>query len=183
MEKKIVYNEDGRLYLQMMQSNISRMAANSSNCKNWLIIIVSSFFAISCGINALNGWMILAIFPTIVFWNLDVYYLHLERKMRNRELDFILKAKALADDLQNDVKIALYNAALYNFVPLTKDSLSDEENALGFVRTNDRWFSESEGTFYLWVLGAIFVITVILNWDCIYSALSWICSLCKIRNV
>lgn len=180
--EKLRYSEDDRQYLQMMQDNITRMASNSSNCKSWLVTIVAAFLAISCGIAALNGWILLAVLPTIAFWYLDVFYLHLERKMRNRELDFIIKAKALAENAHNEAKIALYNAALYNFAPLVKETLTDEEKSLGYVRTNDRWFSESERSFYLCVLGAIFLITIVLNWNSICTLFSWFCSLCGKHN-
>ena len=41
--EKLRYSEDDRQYLQMMQDNITRMAANSSNCKSWLVTIVAAF--------------------------------------------------------------------------------------------------------------------------------------------
>lgn len=166
--EQITYSDDARQYLQMMQENISRMAGNSSNCKSWLVTIVAGMLAISCGIETLNGWIVLAVLPTLAFWYLDVFYLHLERKMRNRELDFILKAKAMGAEA-NEATISLYNVALYNFAPLNKESLSDEEKAQGFVLTNDRWMSESVKPFYLCVSGAIVLITVILNWNSISS--------------
>lgn len=179
---KLKYSDDDRQYLQMMQDNIARMANNSSNCKNWLVTIVAGLLAISCGIQALNGWIILAVFPTITFWYLDVYYLHMERKMRNRELDFIIKAKALANDLRNDDMIALYNAALYNFSPLKKDKISSEEADLGFVETKGQFFSKSERNFYLSVIIVIIIITVILNWDCIGDFLSSLFQNCRTQN-
>ena len=170
--ERINYSDDDRQYLQMMQENIARMASNSSNCKGWLVTLVAGFLAVGCGIKDLNGWIILAVLPTLAFWYLDVFYLHLERKMRNRELDFIIKAKLLAEDAENNANIALYNDALYNFAPLTKENLTAEDKIHGFIKTNDRWFSESERPFYLCVLGAILVITIILNWNFICSVLS-----------
>lgn len=32
-ERNNIYNDDDRQYLEMMQGNIERMAANSANCK------------------------------------------------------------------------------------------------------------------------------------------------------
>ena len=32
-ERKIILNDDERLYLSMLQGNIERMASNSANCK------------------------------------------------------------------------------------------------------------------------------------------------------
>ena len=74
-----------RQYLEMMQGNIERMATNSSNCKAWMVTIVAAVMALQCSIDALNGWILLGIFPVVLFWYLDVFYLHLERGMRNRE--------------------------------------------------------------------------------------------------
>lgn len=37
-----IYNDDDRLYLQMMQENIARMAGNSANCKTWLVTLVAA---------------------------------------------------------------------------------------------------------------------------------------------
>ena len=36
MENKLLNEEGIRLYLQMMQDNVNRMAANSANAKAWL---------------------------------------------------------------------------------------------------------------------------------------------------
>ena len=87
--REVVYNEDDRQYMQMMQGNIERMAGNSSNCKTWLVTIVAGFLAIGCGVDALNGWLFLSVIPIFVFWYLDSYYLKLERGMRNRQRYFI----------------------------------------------------------------------------------------------
>mgnify|MGYP006890814648 CR=1 FL=1 len=34
--EKHTFSDDDRLYLQMMQDNITRMAINSTNCKSWM---------------------------------------------------------------------------------------------------------------------------------------------------
>lgn len=151
-----LFTDDDRQYLQMMQDNITRMASNSSNCKTWMITLVAGFCAIGCSIEALNGWIFLAVAPVIVFWYLDTFYLELERKMRNRELDFIIKAKA---SHRSDE----YKAALYDFEPLKKEKLTPEEKEQGFVLTNDSMFSESIRSFYLWIIIVILAISIVLN--------------------
>jgi hypothetical protein len=74
MDKKIKH-------LEMLQGVISRMAGNSFLIKGWSITIVSAFVALTVS----NGNKILiaaALFPTIMFWFLDAYFLRQERLFR-----------------------------------------------------------------------------------------------------
>lgn len=159
-----LYSDDGRQYLQMMQDNISRMSGKSGNCKNLMISLVVGMLALGCSIEELNGWIILALIPIFVFWHLDVFYLQLERKMRNRELDFILKSQK-----DNEEE---YKKALFNFAPMKKEKLSIEEKSQGFVLTNNRMFSKSIASFYGGFLALVIVISVLINWECIILCLS-----------
>ena len=59
-ERNNKLNDDERQYLEMMQGNIERMAANSANCKTWMVTIVSALMALQCTIQALNGWVLFA---------------------------------------------------------------------------------------------------------------------------
>ena len=152
-----IFNNDDRQYLQMMQDNITRMANNSANCKTWTVTLVTGLCAIGCGIDELNGWIFLAIIPILVFWHLDTLYLHLERKMRNRELDFIVKKK------RSEQEHVAYLSALYNFRPLSKTSLTPEEKEQGFVLTNDRRFSKSILPFYGGIILVLVVILLVIN--------------------
>lgn len=87
-ERKNILNDDDRQYLSMLQGNIERMAGNSANCKTWMVTIVSALMALQCSLDDLNRWILLGILPIVLFWYLDVYYLHLERGMRNLETFF-----------------------------------------------------------------------------------------------
>ena len=156
------YSNDDRLYLQMMQENIARMASNSANCKSWMVTLVAAFCAIGCSIDALNGWIIIAIIPVIVFWYLDSLYLNLERKMRNRQLYFILKMK-------NKHGTVEYKNAIYNFAPMPITTLSEEQKKNGYVKTSDRAFSKSILPFYIWMIAAIIIISIVLNWTSIFT--------------
>ena len=167
-----VYNDDDRQYLQMMQDNITRMANNSANCKSWMVTLVAGFCAIGCSIDKLNGWIILAIIPVFVFWYLDTFYLQLERKMRNRQLDFILIIRNSTDHSHEK-----YQKALYNFAPLKKEILTTMEITQGFVLTNDRVFSESIKPFYGSMLVVIILISIVLNWSDVAGIYSSIKSL------
>ena len=68
-----MFNENDCQYLQMMQDNITRMAANSANAKTWLVTIVAGFLAIGCNIEDVDYWLLLAIVP-IVMVPLRRYY-------------------------------------------------------------------------------------------------------------
>lgn len=152
-------NDDDRQYLQMLQGNIERMAANSANCKAWMVTIVSALTALQCSVQALNGWILLGLLPIVLFWYLDVYYLHLERGMRNRETAFM--------NFLRSRQTEGYEAMLYDFRPLMigKKDLTVEQKQQGLVATNDRWFSKSVIPFYGGTLVAVVIVSVVLNWD------------------
>lgn len=157
-ERKIILNDDERLYLSMLQSNIERMAGNSSNCKSWMVTVVSALMALQCTINALNGWILLGILPILLFWYLDVYYLHLERGMRNLETVFL--------NMFRDEDFEKYDKNLFNFKPymIKKKDLTKEQEGQGLVATNDRWFTKSVISFYGITFVAVILISVVLNW-------------------
>lgn len=73
--------DDQRLHLQFIQGVITRMNSNSSNMKAWMIAIVSAMLALYANSsNVLYIWI--AIFPTLLFWIFDTYYLRLESQYR-----------------------------------------------------------------------------------------------------
>ena len=157
--KENLYSDDDRQYLLMMQGNLERMAANSSNCKAWMVTIVSAMMALQCSVEALNGWILLGVLPIVLFWYLDVYYLHLERGMRNRETVFM---NILKSGIQDG-----YGDALYDFKPhmIKKKDLTDEMKGQGLVATNDRWFTKSVIPFYGVTLVAVVIVYLVLNWE------------------
>ncbi len=153
-----LYNDDDRQYLQMMQANIERMAANSANCKIWMINLITAFVTIGSLIPSMRGWLFLGIIPIILFWYIDKYYLHLERGMRNRERDFLNKHKSGNNDE--------YEEALYNLCPLKCEA---DDEIKGFVKTKGRWFSRSIAPFYCIPLVIVVFLTIIINWNEIYN--------------
>ena len=157
MAKHDFTEEDDRQYLGMLQGNIERMAANSANCKTWMVTIVSAMMALQCAVDDLNGWILLGILPIALFWYLDVYYLHLERGMRNRETVFVNILKS------ND--LAGYEEALFDFKPLMikKDELTKDKAQAGLVATDDRWLTKSVVPFYGMALVAVVIIWAVLN--------------------
>lgn len=162
MARANIYNEDDRHYLLMMQSNIERMANNSASCKTWLTTIVAGFLAIGCSVTALNGWIFLALLPIGMFWYLDGYYLSLERALRNREKDFLNKTNSVGVE---------YKAALFNFKPLLKSIVCEEDIHKGFVKTSGQWKTRSVLPFYLSLVVVVVIITFFLNRDDICALL------------
>lgn len=72
-------NEAVLKHIDMFQGIISRMASNSSACKNWCIVLVSAYLAYAANNGKLN-YIELSAIPVMIFWFLDAYYLGLERK-------------------------------------------------------------------------------------------------------
>ena len=162
-----ILNDDDRQYIEMLQGNIERMASNSANCKTWMLTIVSALMALQCSITELNGWIFLVVLPILLFWYLDVYYLHLERGMRNRQTSFMYMFKnGLLEDYKNN---------LFIFEPymIKKEDLTEDNKSQGLVATNDRWFTSSVFPFYGITLIAVAVISVVLNWSMISE---WFCN-------
>ena len=151
-ERKNLFNDDDRQYIEMLQGNIERMAGNSAKCKSWMVTIVSSLIALQCSIKDSNWWLLLGILPIVLFWYLDVYYLHLERGMRNLEAVFL--------NMFRDKEFGKYEENLFNFKPykIKKKDLTENQKKQGLVATNDRWFSES-----VILYGASFFGVVILS--------------------
>ena len=73
--------EEQLKHLEFIQNVITRMNANSFQIKGWTVAIISALLAIYA--SSKNNYFILAgLFPAIVFWFLDTYYLCQERKFR-----------------------------------------------------------------------------------------------------
>ena len=152
--------EEERLYLQMMQDNIARMAANSANAKTWLVTIVAAFLALSCNINEFDYWLLLAIAPICVFWYLDAYYLNIERGLRNREQKFINICKGIDLVDEGDSTVSTKEDAIFVFKTLTKENDNKE---LGYVKTGCMLFNSSVWPVYAMMLLIVMIVTAIVN--------------------
>ena len=152
--------EDGRLYLQMMQDNITRMSTNSANAKTWLITIVAAFLAIGCNVNNFDYWLLMAIAPICVFWYLDAYYLNIERGLRNREQRFlnIVKGVSLSDEVSSSINTR--EDAVFIFKTLNKQA---DNQTLGYVKTGCMFFNKSVWPVYVMLLVTVLLITGIVN--------------------
>lgn len=77
-------------HLGILQDIITRMASNSSNCKNWCITLVSAILVIIADKNQPN-YIWIALIPILLFFFLDSYYLGLERGFRATYNHFVSK--------------------------------------------------------------------------------------------
>lgn len=75
-------------HLEMIQSIITRMNQNSFMLKGWMITIVSALLAIYADKGNI-AYLLVAIFPILVIWFLDAYYLQQERKFRGIYNDIV----------------------------------------------------------------------------------------------
>lgn len=100
MASKIFDVEDDRHYISLLQENINRMAANSANCKTWLVTILAALLAVQASIVELRGIVWIALIPAVLFYLLDSYYLGLERRFIKLEGRFVKEIKAGGDTTQ-----------------------------------------------------------------------------------
>lgn len=68
-------------HLEFAQGVINRMGQNSFIIKGWTITLISALFALAAN-DSNQKFVIVAYFPTLVFWILDSYYLYQERLFR-----------------------------------------------------------------------------------------------------
>lgn len=73
--------DDVRKYLEMIQAVISRLANNTFVLKGWAVTLASALFGFA-GKQQDAQLALLTLFPGLVFWSLDGYYLALERSHR-----------------------------------------------------------------------------------------------------
>ncbi len=99
-------------HLEFIQHVITRMNTNSFQIKGWAITIVSALLAIYASTK--NEFLILtSIFPLIVFWLLDTYYLMQERKFRGIYNDVAGVSKNPKEYKAFEIRPDLYTGGKY----------------------------------------------------------------------
>lgn len=83
-------SEAVQAHLTISQGIIQRMAGNSTSSKAWCIALVSAILVVVADKHVPN-YVLIAVFPTVLFYVLDAYYLALERCFRNSYNEFIAK--------------------------------------------------------------------------------------------
>ncbi len=91
-DTKTAFSNDQVKHLEFIQKVIDRMGSNSFQMKSWMLVVATALLGSYA--NTLNkNFVLLAIFPTIIFWFLDAYYLQQERKFRGVYDDVIGNSK------------------------------------------------------------------------------------------
>ncbi|MBL1180867.1 MAG: hypothetical protein HND27_07145 [Bacteroidetes bacterium] len=80
-------------HLEFVQGVINRMGQNSFLIKGWAVTLVSALFALAAK-DTNQKFVIVAYFPTIIFWLLDSYFLYQERLFR-RVYDHVRQQTAI----------------------------------------------------------------------------------------
>lgn len=141
----VLYSENRVRYLEMIQANISRMAANSFSLKSWAVTLVAGILALSSD-ESNKVFFLIAFIPVVVFWFLDAYYLQLERKYRG---------------LFEVIRIEHSQAVDFNLNP-NNSEIELSGKVKRSVRYISCFFSKSEWLFYV-PIGLIIVIVMNLE--------------------
>lgn len=109
-------------HLQMIQSIIERMAKNSFFLKGWTITIISAIFVLVNN-NSHPIVFLFALFPTVGFCWMDVFYLRLERQYRRLyEWTIMLPEFASSLDEEDQKQLATpYNLKLIKAIRNSPD--------------------------------------------------------------
>lgn len=68
-------------HLGLIQAVVTRMAQNSFLLKGWAVTLVAALFALAAA-DTREQIVLVGLFPALVFWGLDAYYLRQERLFR-----------------------------------------------------------------------------------------------------
>jgi hypothetical protein len=81
--------EDNKIkHLEFLQNIITRMNSNSFSIKEWAVTISSASIGIFVASKE-NNFTLIGIFAVFIFWFLDSFYLHQEKKYRDLYNDVI----------------------------------------------------------------------------------------------
>jgi hypothetical protein len=80
-------SEEVRAHLSGLRETVSRLANNSAQCKTWAVTVTGGLLALTLEKGIIVA-VALSLIPIVVFACLDAYYLSLERRIRNRYIEF-----------------------------------------------------------------------------------------------
>lgn len=81
-------------HIKMLQDIIKRMAANSTSCKQWCIMLTTAIIGLSIKNSKIDDQLLLiALLPIAMLYFLDCFYLGLERSFRKMHKEFIWKLR------------------------------------------------------------------------------------------
>jgi len=101
-------------HLEFIQTVITRMNSNSFQLKGWSITLVSALLALFASTKNIN-FVLVAIFPALVFWFLDAYYLMQERKFRGLYSDVAGLSKSSKEIKPFEMRPDRYKGGKYSF--------------------------------------------------------------------
>lgn len=108
-------------HLSFIQGVINRMGSNSFMIKGWCIALVAAIFALSAD-KANSSFAYLALFPLVIFWGLDSFFLRQEKMYRKLYEDvanenvksdnFTMNASAYSKDIGCYLEVAFSKTLL-----------------------------------------------------------------------
>nr|WP_312580107.1 hypothetical protein [Sedimentibacter sp.] len=111
-------------HLEFIQANISHMNQCSFQMKGWTITIVSALLALYAASIDINtnpkgnlAFVLISIFPAILFWFLDSYYLQQERKFRGIYNEIaILNCNKITTVKDFEMPLNKYSGGEYSYI-------------------------------------------------------------------
>jgi len=103
-------DENKRKHLDLIQAIITRLSNNSFLIKGWCITLMVGLFALYAK-NSESKYIFICLYPTILFWIIDSYYLSLEKTYRSLYNNVRIKKEESIDfNLSMDIQeIKKYN--------------------------------------------------------------------------
>ena len=153
---KIVQNYDQEFigYLNLIQGNISRMAANSALMKGFAATVITAMLGMCVADDVKWHHIAIAVLPILAFIRLDVFYLQLERRYRNL-YSLVIEKRNFNDYYILDFK----NLSLLKY----KDEIYKNS---GFFETIK---SVSVYQFYGWFVMLLIILIIFTAWRRIYG--------------
>lgn len=161
--KEIYPFKEAEQYVNLLQENITRMANNSANCKNWLVAIIVGALAITDTNNSLislPNMLFMLKWIAGIFFFLDCLYLGIERDFVNAEKAFVKACKA---NNPNEDDIKKYLMSFSKTIDI--ENKTSDECCIRFRQLRKQLkgafcalFSWSTTPFYVTILGVLFYI-------------------------
>ncbi len=140
MENEQIKSTEKIKHLEFSQGIINRMAQNSFLIKGWTVTLISALFALAAK-DKDKTFLIIAYFPTLMFWILDSYYLYQERLFRK-----------VYDDIRKNDSRELF-------------SLSPKELDRGFADWSGTFFSKTIILFYGSIIATLITVMFVINFN------------------
>lgn len=108
-------------HLGFIQGVINRMGSNSFMIKGWCIALVAAIFALSAD-KANSNFAYIALFPLVIFWGLDTFFLRQE-KMYRKLYEEVTNGNVKSDKFTMDSSVYSKDIGCYLVVVFSKTLL------------------------------------------------------------